>query len=566
MGNSIATPAGRDWFVVDWLDVWRRLGLAPADVPGVVPVAAQGAGSYHYRVHLTHLAHLGFVPGGASRFDTQPPATAGNVTLRPHQIEGIQYIRSRRGTLLADEQRVGKSAQIMYAHEPDAGPLVIVGPLAARAVWHEWAARRFGACAQEWTAHGPMQRCSVCLRVDAPVCGDSPSFVALSGRKLDEGQIKWTRRARVIFLHFAIAPAWRELFSLLPHVGTLAVDEAHLSGIQNRKGVFFESIRFLNTVAHRTIFASGTPLLNKPSGLWPMLDVLAPGAFGDFWSFARRYCDAKPGAYGWTAHGATNQPELRRRLEEVMIRRTWREISPSLPAITRTLEVVRIDASKRDEIAESVAKICVAQGGPKSVIGDLARLRRIVGAEKEIAAVEWVKARVGAEGKSCVVWTWHRDLAERVGCGFRTQYATFGPIHGEMSSDEREAVIEEARAVAKNVPVVLIATMAALGTAVNLSFATDQLMVEMDWSPHVIAQAEMRLFDGSNRVTNTILVADCDVEQRLADAIVSKLELNTQLGLQAGVGDVSSVLRESLGVEDTQTLSALADAVIAEAE
>lgn len=549
---QIPRPLGRDWFVVNWGDVWERLKIAPQAVPGVTLMGNEAP--WPTKVHLSHLRMLGFdARVSASPSGALPPA---NAVLRPHQVAGVEFIRTRRGTILADEQRVGKTPTIMWSHDPDGGPMVVIGPLAARAVWHEWAARRFGWCG--------VDACSVCTRVSVshPMHSWAPSFVALAGRALDAAQLEVAKHARVIFCHYAIVPTWRELFSVLPSIGTLAVDEAHLAGIQSRNSLTIESIRFLNTVAKRAVFASGTPLYNKPKGLWSILDIVTPGAFGQFWDFARRYCDARPGAYGWTAEGASNEAELRERLKDVMLRRLWVDIRGDLPPLNRTLEVVALSDSKRDAVEELAARIRSKSGGG-SVVGDLARLRKLYAHEKTNAAVQSIKQSLAA-GHNVIAWAWHKEVAHALvrllgDCAARV----FGPISGDTSPSEREEIIETARG--HSGPTVLVATMAALATAVDLSFADCEIFVELDWNPPNIAQAEMRPFNGKQPIQAIYLVADCDVEQKLADALISKLETAGKLGLAAGVGSVQSVLRESLNIESTQTLSMLADAIISEA-
>lgn len=556
-------PIDRDWFIVDWRPIWARTGLAPHQVPGV-----QMASKTHAHVHLTHLRVLG---EEAPVYDAYRPI---NSALRPHQERGINYIRSRRGTLLADEMRVGKTATTMYSHDPDSGCLFVIGPLAARAVWHEWAARRFGLCAEmfDLTCDYKSRKgeCSICSRV---VDGnwfrfefDSPSFVALDGRKLEDSLISAAKAARVIFCHFAIVPQWRAIFEEIK-IGTLVVDEIHLpqSGMQSRKSITGDAVRAFNSVAKRAVFLSGSPLWNKPKGLWHILDMLNPGAWGDYWTFARRYADAKPTGYGWKADGSSNEEELRTRLSEVMLRRTWKDIAGSLPPIQRSIEVVPIPEATRDRVEELAARM---RSNSPTIVGDLARLRKLYAHEKAHAAM--IKAREAmADGHSVLVWTWHRDVAEEL-TRIRApvtgeQLTSVAVISGDMPPSEREAIIEQLRAAAASRPVCLVATMGALATAVNLNFADVEIFAELDWNPDSIAQAEMRPYDGTRPIAAIFLVADCDVDQKLADALLSKFEVKDKLGVQPGVGSVADVLQASIGVENAKTLDALAAAVLAEA-
>jgi SNF2 family DNA or RNA helicase len=397
--------------------------------------------------------------------------------------------------------------------------------------------------------------------------GGAPSFFALDGRKLDEVQANAAASARVVFCHFAIAPTWAQLF-LSMRVGTFVIDEVHLpqSGMQSRKSITGNALRMLNAAARRSVFLSGSPLWSKPKGLWHILDMLNPGAWGDFWTYARRYCDAKPTGYGWKADGSSNEEELQTRLREVMLRRTWRDVAGSLPPINRAIEVVGISDAVRDRVEETAARIrSGGAGASQTVVGDLARLRKLYAHEKAHAAM--IKAREAAqEGRSVIVWTWHRDVAEELAVNIAAAGgdAMCCQIDGDTSPTEREEIIETLRSVAQTRPVCLVATMGALATAVNLAFAEEEIFAELDWNPDSIAQAEMRCYDGTCPIRVTYLVADCDVDQKLADALISKFDVKDRLGVAPGVGSVADVLRESIGIEEARTLDALAAAVLSE--
>jgi hypothetical protein len=550
----------KEWWRIDWRPIYERTGLAPTQVPGV----RCAPGSVWAEVHLTHLRQLGLAVPSISLPGTRALEDAGYLfrdKLRPHQVDGLRYIRSRRGTLLADEMRVGKTATTMYSHDSNDGTMFIIGPLAARAVWHEWAARRFGWCGDVV--------CSICRRVRSDLVGatalkDAPvSFVALESRSPTEAQVTAAQSAKVVFCHFAIMPAWRFLFEHL-RIGTLVVDEIHLpqSGMQSRKSETGGAIRFMNTVAKRAVFLSGSPLWNKPKGLWHILDMLNPGAWGDYWTFCKRYADAKPGAYGWRAEGSSHEEELRTRLQETMLRRTWKDIASNLPPIQRGVEIVPLSDATRDRVEESAARL--RAGTASTVVGDLARLRKMYAKEKANAAM--IKAREAMQdGHSVIVWTWHREVAAELATTIASvSDASTVHIDGDTPPSERERIIEHARTMAASRPVCLVATMGALATAVNLSFADVEIFAELDWNPDSIAQAEMRPYDGTRPIASVFLVADCEVEQKLMDALLSKFEVKDKLGVAPGVGSVADVLQASIGVESARSLDALAAAVMAE--
>lgn len=557
-----------DWYILDsWLPIYNRFRFAPTDIPGVraLPRGVSDRAPFPFEIHRTHLAMLG-LPVLAV------PRVSNASILRPHQHVGVDFIRSRRGTLLTDEPRVGKSATVMYSYEPEAGPMLVTGPVASRTVWSEWAHRRFGACVNTRLELS----CAVCARLGLTdeACTDlyptgRPSFLALDGRTYDPSIII-EHQPHVLFCTHQVVSTWRELSTSLlgnaglSRLGMLAADEVHLSGLTNRKSLTHESFRWLNTMAERVVLLSGTPFPNKPAGLWSLLDVAAPASFGDFWSCARRYFSAVPTEHGWRAEGLSNERELMLRLQEIMIRRTWKEIAQGLPPITRTMETVAIPLKTRDTIEETAARLRLASGNAKTAVGIMARLRRLFADVKLEAGVDAICSALES-GRSVIGWAWHRDVSQALVEKLRGRGAcVYGPITGDVTGYARERILNEA-AAAHMGPRVLIANMATLGTAVSLAWADHAVFVELEFAPHVLSQAEARVFDPSRPCSSVYLVADCATDENLAAALLTKLDQQSALGLRAGVGDVAEVLQRTFKLEG-QTLDELADRLCANAE
>jgi hypothetical protein len=105
--------------------------------------------------------------------------------------------------------------------------------------------------------------------------------------------------------------------------------------------------------------------------------------------------------------------------------------------------------------------------------------------------------------------------------------------------------------------------MGALATAVSLNWASHALKVELDWTPAIHQQAEMRGYDGTRPISVTYLVADCDPDRRQVDALLRKIEAQASLGLGTGVGDVSQMLEKVFGRGPGKTLDVVAELIVA---
>src|SRR5262249_3687413 len=118
-------------------------------------------------------------------------ARVPSIKIRTTQHQACDYLEPRRGILLADQQRLGKTLTAILAHDPARGPLVVVGPLPSRGVLLGWLRR---------------------------VYPETP-IAALTGRKIDGSELK----KPIIFVHYDVVHKWQALMK----IGTLVLDEAH---------------------------------------------------------------------------------------------------------------------------------------------------------------------------------------------------------------------------------------------------------------------------------------------------------------------------------------------------
>ena len=483
-----------DWYVVpqDWVpDV--------SMVPGVTLFGRAGG------VHLSHLPLLAQTRPGVRPFidvnlENQKARAALDAQteplgfkLRNYQHEGREFIHARRGTLLADMMRLGKTATCVMSHDPGLGPLIVVAPLATRSVWTGWMKRR-------WPDIEP---------------------IVLRGRTYNPDQI---REAKCIFIHYDILQAHQNMGLRKP--GTLVFDEAHI--LQNRRSKRSQAAIMLASRAERVIAATGTPLWNRPVGLWAILSAVNPGAWGTFYEFAQRYCAPQLTAYGTKYDGASNEDEFKLRIAQVMIRRTWRDVASDLPPSERTVEVADITENQLFKLEVAAEKIR-DYSKRRVKAGDLVRFRRLLGQYKAKLAID-VALRVLDGGEPVVVWAWHRDVADKIAGGIAKKNHIAYCITGADDQDARDRTIEEW----KNKPVgALVLTIPVGQVGIDLSHARQAIFAEVDWTPSNVAQAEMRTFSPYRPMAITYLVVDHDVDRGLVGALQAKCEVAATIGVPA---------------------------------
>ena len=489
-----------DWFYVDEesLDAIRFLPGAQIQLKGR-PI-----------IHRTHLPLLGTSEAEElrTRLTQKHDWEARNawcaergIKLRTTQHQAIDFILDRADALVGDEQRLGKTLSALMSHDPARGRLVVVAPLSTRAVWLGWMKRL-------WPD------------VEIGIC---------TGRKFDP-EI-YTKD--LVIIHYDILDKW----SSTKPIGTLVFDEIHF--LTNHKTKRVASAVLLRAYAEKTIGLTGTPIWNMPSDLWAVAGLISPSAWGSYYEFGNRYALPVQTGYGVKYTGSSNDAELSSRLSELMIRRRWKDCGDDLPPISRSVMVADLNQQQRRKLDILAASI---ESERKNTAANLASYRRQVmrfklgvGAQK---AIDILKG-----GRNVVVWTWHVDGAEEL-------HQKIGPersfvIHGNVPPAERERRIAAWKASEE--PVALIANMAVAQVGLDFSKAPVAIFVEIDWTPAIIGQAEMRTYDPTRPMDVIFIVANHLVDQRIVRVLVVKLGAADSIGVGAAVEAIDALRDAVMG-------------------
>ncbi len=511
-----------DWFVVD-RDTARPLFFG---VPGLRVKAPE-----RYELHRSHLPLIetdeamrvlaslrpSLVVDRWARRDEQ--TASRGFKLRTVQHQAVDFIRARRGTLLGDEMRVGKTAAAIYSHDPALGKLVVIAPLNARIVWLTWLAKIFP---------------------------DTPIGVML-GRTFDPE----AAAQPIVFGHYDILFHWQTG----AEIGTLVLDEAHwLVNHRSRRAL---AAIMLASRAARVVAATGTPIWNLPKGLWSVLGLVAPGAWGSYSEFCHRYAAPEPTAYGTRFTGISNGSELSARLTEVMIRRRWVDVQADLPPITRNVVVVDLDVKKRRQLDIQAESLRVS--AKTNTAASLARYRDALSLIKLPATIVEAEKSIQA-GEPVVIWVWHLDLAAKIAEALTINGFEAMLVTGEVLPHRRERVLDAWRS-SKSAALVISLAVGQVG--IDLSHAHLAIFAEVDYTPAIISQAEMRTFSPNRAMNATYIVADHFVDRKIIDALTRKLDAATPLDLGMGEGAISAIDRAFRGPEQEADLQRFMDDLLA---
>ncbi len=428
--------------------------------------------------------------------------------LRSYQRRGVDWLGFARqaglGAMLCDDMGLGKTLQALCAVE---GPALVVAPTSLLHNW-EKEAKRFRPGLEVSVYHGPKR--------ELPAATDAAQLVITSYGvlRLDTEALAKQR--------------WR----------VAILDEAQV--IKNPDSQVARAAFELD--AEFKITLSGTPVENRLDELWSQAHFTNPGMLGGREDFKDRW--ARPIAAGVGERAES----LRAKLKPVMMRRLKREVAPELPP--RTEITVHCELSEAERLLyealrrEARAEIEGLLSEGKNVLSALERLLRLRQAACHRALVPGQQAddsaklrRLRAEldeavaaGHKALVfsqWTSFLDLVEP---GLRELGIDWCRLDG--STRDRGEVVD--RFSADDGPPVMLLSLMAGGTGLNLTAADHVYFLDPWWNPAVEAQAADRAHRiGQDKpVLIHRLVARNTVDERilalqerkraLADAVVAE--------------------------------------------
>lgn len=449
------------------------------------------------KIHRTHtplLPEYTVLRSACNRLVLDNETKKNGWTLRPYQHEAREFVLSRRGTLLALGLRMGKTVTACASHQMSEGKFFVVAPLAVRDVWLTWIKKVWPQC----------------------------KIAILEGIKIDNR----LHRADAIIAHYDILQWWQ---SNLIEIGTLVFDESHL--LSNKGSNRASATHLLASAAKRVIMLTGTPVWNRPKGLYTMLSVLNPGAWGSYKKFATRYAAGQMGAYGFEAKGSSNEEEFKKRLSEVLYRRTWADVMSDVPEVVRKVHMVKTTFEQALELDKLAAGVFTFE---HTTIGDMARLRRLLGDLKVDSAVEIIQPLK----EPVVVWCWHRNVAFKVAQKLKNEGKNVFTVCGNMPQDERDKVLQDWRMYDESV---LVITISVGQAGIDLSYAQREVFLEQDWTPATMAQAEARVFSPIRPSRADYVVTNHQIDIKIVAALVNKVKTAMKVGLPAAETSIETI-------------------------
>jgi SWI/SNF-related matrix-associated actin-dependent regulator 1 of chromatin subfamily A len=459
-----------------------------------------------------------------------------------YQRAGIDFANKRPATLLADEMGLGKTIQAIGAMnlDPTLRKVLIVCPASLKGNW----LREL----EKW------------------LCNDRLSIGIAEGAY-------FPKSADIAIINYDILQRHR-LTICAAEWDLLVADEAHFAKNSKAKrtkalfGGIVDHKRWSPPRARKRIYITGTPIVNRPAELWPIIHSLDPVAWSNWPEYMKRYC----GGSDYGSAGEKNLEELQKRLRaSIMIRRLKADVltdlppklrqvieipanTPQLAALVhkqRSLWATHADGLSDLQAALARAQVSKDEAGYREAINaldraiqvdftELSKIRHETASAKIPFVVQHVRDCLESSDK-IVLFAHHKDVIKALEQAFGSIAVS---LHGETKQVDRQRAVDRFQREAG--VRLFIGGIIPAGVGITLTRASHVIFGELDWVPGNVTQAEDRCHRIGQRDSVLVqhLVLQGSVDAHMARIIIEKQEV-IERALDIMEGDARPVAQDS---------------------
>ncbi|MBV9230287.1 MAG: DEAD/DEAH box helicase, partial [Chloroflexi bacterium] len=420
--------------------------------------------------------------------------------LRPYQLKGVSWLAFLKqfgfGACLADDMGLGKTIQLitLLLHDrsnhkqnnskPQLNPTLLICPMSIVGNWHK-EIQRFAPSLSAMIHHGNER---------------------LSGPAFEEA----ARRHDLVITTYSLALRDREHLETIEWEN-IVVDEAQ--NIKNETAKQTRAIKSLN--GKYKIALTGTPVENRLSELWSIMEFLNPGYLGSGQDFRKSF-----GIPIERYHNAERAETLKHLIQPFVLRRlkTDKAIIQDLPdkmemkvfcnltqeqaslyeAVVKEMmekieeaEDAMDEMTRRGLVLSTLMKLKQICNHPAHFMADGSSLPRRSG---KLARLEEMLEEVLAEGDKALIFTQFAEMG-----GLLRQYlqetldceVLF--LHGGTNKKQRDMMVQRFQEERRGAPLFILSLKAG-GVGLNLTAANHVFHFDRWWNPAVENQATDRAF------------------------------------------------------------------------
>jgi SNF2 family DNA or RNA helicase len=443
--------------------------------------------------------------------------------LRPYQVTGISWMAFLRqfglGACLADDMGLGKTIEfislLLYLQEKNQleGPSLLVCPMSVVNNWKR-EAERFAPSLRILVHHG-------------------------SGRDMGDTLVQKAKKQDIVITTYSLAHRDAQYLSRIDWE-CLALDEAQ--NIKNPSSKQSQAMRKLNS--RFRVALTGTPVENRLSELWSIMEFLNPGYLKSAQDFHTRFVTPIE-----KYRSLTHTERLKHLIQPFVLRRvkTDKNIISDLPDKIETKVFCNLTGEQATLyeaiVKEMLEKIKNSEGMERKglVLSTLLKLKQVCnhpaqflqdrsvlpGRSGKLLRLEEMLEEILAEGDKALIFAQFAEMGKMLKQQLQETYtceALF--LHGGTPRKERDAMIERFQNDHRG-PSLFILSLKAGGLGLNLTAANHVFHYDRWWNPAVENQATDRAFRIGQKKNVQVHKFVClgTMEERIDEMIEQKKEL-----------------------------------------
>lgn len=377
---------------------------------------------------------------------------------------GSNWLMNKLRAILGDEMGTGKSLQaIIAALELKAKKILVICPNTLKINWQK--------------------------EIE---CFDDPSNISVYKKRTYNPKAKW-----IIVNYDSIFKIEKDLKKL--KFDLLIGDEAHYvkSGRKAKRAACFARIA---TVIPRVWLLTGTPIANRPIDFYQLLKICKHELGKNKDIYGQRYCGAEQTPWGWNYNGASNLKDLHFRIQDVMLRRTKKQVLdlpekqlvPIYLDINNIKDYYRSAEMKFQEIYDNINNPNSEHYGKDLGSGasfvEMAAYRMYTAVEKiKDGTLQDIIDNVIDTGEKIVVFTNFTAVIDAIKNLYGNNCVV---LDGRVSIEQRQKNIE---AFQNGSPQICACNYKVGATGTTLTKASYAVMNDFPWDPATLKQAEDRI-------------------------------------------------------------------------
>ena len=414
-----------------------------------------------------------------------------------YQKQGIEFLVSRHGGMLLDEQGLGKTVQALKACEKiDPQVLVIVCPAIMRGTWSHHVSNLMPSNIQV-------------------VINSYEWYVKLDNYKSLLKSIKGKQVAVI-------------------------VDESHyIKTPTSKRTKTVQHLLSLDNIVFKVLL-TGTPVTRDVDDLYTQLKVFYPDFCRSIFEYRKKYMNCIHSYFGDVYKGFKNdylRQEIINYLKSCSLRRTKKSAGLNLPSIVR--QPVFIDINKKiakeslsildyaTKVINGVDDYTTYKTDLSEEASHIASIRKALGVAKVPQVLQYIEHLLQSGITKLVLFGVHVDVVNLIYESLKEKYKEIKThrIIGATTSTQREKIIKEFQEL--ETPQILVANMVACGVGVTLTKSHTVVFAELDFTPSNIMQAEARVhrITQEHIVNSIFMIANESLDAKILDLIKDKLKV-----------------------------------------